>query len=269
MNALKVALAVQNCILGNFEQNLKNCLFFINDAADKGAEIIAFPEMNLTGYTSNNRILDVARQIDNTVVDPFSEIARKAKITILAGLAEKSDQTLYATHLVFFPDGTYGSYRKIHTAPFEKKYFTPGNDISVFNASNICFGLQLCYDAHFPELTLSMSLKGVDMVFIPHASPRGTPVEKCESWMRHLRTRAFDNAIFIAACNQTGNNATGLFFPGISLVIGPDGNVLYESVNNIEELHVIDLDMDFLKEIRSHKMKYFLPNRRNDLFNGI
>lgn len=264
---MKAALIVQNCILGNFKKNLDATLDFISAASRKGAKIIVFPELNLTGYTTGSRILSIARPVDDDLTTLFSKHSKEKKVTLLVGLAEKTpDLKIFASHLVFYPSGSFEIYRKIHTAPFEKKYFTPGNTIRVFQSHGLIFGVQLCYDAHFPELTQALALKQADVIFIPHASPRGSSQEKYESWIRHLRARAFDNGLYIAACNQTGDNSKGLFFPGVSLLIGPDGHVVYKSTDESEGIHLIDIKKTALDQVRSHKMKYFLPNRRADLF---
>lgn len=268
MKPVKAALIVQNCIAGNFKKNLESSLYFISNAAQKGADIVVFPEMNLTGYVAGPDILSICKPISKDIATLFSNMAQNLNLTILVGLAEKTpDKKIYASHLVFDPSGSFERYRKIHTAPFEKDFFTPGNKITVFKSHGLNFGVQLCYDAHFPELSLAMALKRADVIFIPHASPRGSSQEKYDSWLRHLRARAFDNGLYIAACNQTGDNTKGLFFPGISVLIGPDGNVIYKSIDDTEGIHMIRIEKELLNEIRSHKMKYFLPNRREDLFN--
>ncbi|CCK80586.1 nitrilase-related carbon-nitrogen hydrolase [Desulfobacula toluolica] len=270
MSSVKAALIVQNCIAGNFKKNLESSLSFISSAALQGADIIVFPEMNLTGYVSGPDIVSICQPISKDIVTLFSNMSQDLKITILVGLAEKTpDKKIYASHLVFKPSGSFERYRKIHTSPFEKKYFTPGDKIPVFKSQGLNFGVQLCYDAHFPELSLAMALKKADIIFIPHASPRGSSQEKYDSWLRHLRARAFDNGLYIAACNQTGDNTKGLLFPGISLLIGPDGNVIYKSIDGAEGIHMIRIEKELLNKTRSHKMKYFLPNRRCDLFNNI
>ncbi len=267
MKIIKAALIVQNCIAGNFKKNLASCLHFISTAAQKGAKIIVFPEMNLTGYVAGTDILSISRPVNEDMVNLFSDMSKDLKVTILIGLAEKTpNNKIYATHLVFCPGRPFEVYRKIHTAPFEKKYFTAGNEITIFTSHGFKFGIQLCYDAHFPELTLAMALKQADIIFIPHASPRGSSQEKYDSWIRHLRARAFDNGLYIAACNQTGDNTKGLFFPGISILIGPDGNILYKSIDETPGIHIIKIEKAVLDEVRSHKMRYFLPNRRSDLF---
>ena len=143
-----------------------------------------------------------------------------------------------------------------------------GNEIEICQdkANNLTFGIQLCYDAHFPQLATSMAVKGADLIMIPHASPRGTSSEKYQSWMRHLTARAFDNGIFIAACNQTGENGIGLSFPGVAVIIGPDGNIISKYIENKEGLLISKLSGEKLEAIHNHRMKYFLPNRRDDLY---
>jgi N-carbamoylputrescine amidase len=113
-----------------------------------------------------------------------------------------------------------------------------------------------------------MAIKGADIIFIPHASPRGTPEGKLQSWMRHLSARAFDNGLFVAAVNQTGDNRLGLLFPGMAVVIGPDGEVLCQYVSGNEAIVFADLKSDDLNHVRRHPMRYFLPNRRPEIYVG-
>ncbi len=269
MTELKAALVIQNCIAGRFEQNIESSCSFIEKAAAKGAHLAVFPEMNLTGYVTGADICSIARPIDESLTRIFTTLAQSLNITILTGLAEKGqNKKVHATHLVFSPDGRWSKYRKIHLSPPEQNFLCPGNQIRIFKTHGFRFAVQLCYDAHFPELSLSMSLKGADIIFIAHASPRGNPEEKFISWTRHLTARAFDNGIYIAALNQTGKNGRNLDFPGLSLLIGPDGNIIDRSVSETgqEKIHVVTIDKAMLDKIRSHRMKYFLPNRRGDLF---
>lgn len=267
MNAIKIALVVQNCTAGNYEKNLESTRDFINLAIEKEARFIVFPELNLTGYVVNDEIHSIARPITEDMLMLFKSMAQKSKATLLVGLAEKTpDKCIFASHFIFNPDGSSEVYRKIHLSPFEKKYYSAGNKISVFKSNGLIFGVQLCYDAHFPELSLAMALKQADVIFIPHASPRGSSQEKYDSWVRHLRARAFDNGIYIAALNQTGDNGKGLLFPGLCLLIRPDGHVVYKSIDNTEGVHLISIEKTLLTEVRSHPMRYFLPSRRTDLF---
>jgi predicted amidohydrolase len=114
-----------------------------------------------------------------------------------------------------------------------------------------------------------MALRGIEILFLPHASPRGEPVEKMDSWLRHMPSRAFDNGFYVVACNQVGRNKEGLEFPGVAVALGPDGRIL-ESCRGKEEGFILaDLKAGFLNEVRSHRMRYFLPNRRPELYREI
>ncbi len=264
---VKLALVLQNSILGNNDKNLEACLAFVHNAASFQASIVIFPEMNITGYMSRKNIGISADTIPGKITHTLLSTAKKESIAILAGMAEKNARgEIFASHVAALPDGSIFVYRKIHTAPPEKNVFTKGNKIKICETPDLNFGIQLCYDAHFPDLSKSMAVMGADIIFIPHASPRGTAEEKFESWMRHLRARAFDNGIFIAACNQVGNNGKGLSFPGVAVVIGPDGNIIKKHTSAREGLIIVEIEQAMLNKVRNHKMRYFLPNRRKDLF---
>jgi predicted amidohydrolase len=84
--------------------------------------------------------------------------------------------------------------------------------------------------------------------------------------MRHLTARAYDNGLYIVACNQIGDNCNGLVFPGNAVVIDPSGNILDTKLDDSEGLLVADLTAEALEHVRGHRMRYFLPNRRPDLY---
>ena len=114
-----------------------------------------------------------------------------------------------------------------------------------------------------------MALKDTKIIFMPHASPRGSPEEKIQSWLRHLTARAFDNALFIVACNQVGNSREGLSFPGVAVALNPAGRIIAQHKENKENMMLTDLKMDEIREIRGHRMKYFIPNRRPELYKEL
>ena len=269
MKDITIALAVQNSICDKFQENLSKCINLIVRASEKGASLILFPEMNLTGYASGEKLLPIAKPLSEELTSTLQEISTNKSITIIAGLAHKdTDNKIYASQFAIMPDNSFFIYKKIHAAPPEKETLSHGNKIEICQdkTNDLNFGIQLCYDAHFPQLTTSMAVKGADLVLIPHASPRGSCKEKYQSWIRHLTARAFDNGIFIAACNQTGENGTGLSFPGVAVIIGPDGKIISKYIEDKEGLLISKLSSEKLKNIRNHRMKYFLPNRRDDLY---
>ena len=267
MRDIRIAAVTLLSSIGHLQTNLDRMDHWIEAAKSQGAEIVCFPELNLSGYAPADNKNGAALSIPCPTIDLLLNKAHANDLVILAGFVEKTaDHQLYATHLALCPDGRLEIYRKIHIAPPEKKVFTAGDQITVFEAKGINIGIQLCYDAHFPELSTQMALKGADVIFMPHASPRGTPEEKYRSWCRHLTARAYDNGLFIVACNQSGTNERGMSFPGIALVISPSGETLARRLDGVEGLLVAELKAEAIDRVRRHRMRYFLPNRRPDVY---
>ena len=270
MKDIRVAVVVSDSPVNKIGHNLEQTARWIKIAKNRGASIICFPEMNITGYSIRTDISDTAESVPGPASDKLLNLASKENIVILAGVAEK-DETghIFASHLVIKPYEDIGVYRKLYIAPPELPIYTPGDKIPLFETQGVKFGVQLCYDAHFPELSTHMAINGADIIFIPHASPRGTPDEKFKSWMRHLPARAYDNSLFVIACNQTGNNEKGLSFPGLSLIIDPSGNIIKKNVTGEENIIVADLKADDLNRVRNNRMSFFLPNRRTGLYKRL
>ena len=267
MKNIRIAAVVCRSRVHQLIENIQQMQKWVHLAKDRGVELICFPEMNVTGYSHQKDIGRSAQDISGHVVETMLNLAKFQNITILAGMAEKGrGGEVWASHLVLKPSGSCEVYRKVHIAPPEQGTLTPGDDIPVFDAGGVKFGIQLCYDAHFPELSTCLARKGVDIIFMPHASPRGTPESKFNSWMRHLPARACDNGIFVVACNQTGDNENGLKFPGLSVILGPSGNIIKKDLSGEESILVADLKAGDLDAVRGHRMRYFFPNRRPDLY---
>lgn len=269
MNTIRIAAVIFHSPRNQVRENLDRMDGWIAAAKRSGAALVCFPELNITGYGADQAIREAAEPLSGEVGHRLCALAERHQTILLAGLVEKSeDGKIFASHLVLNPEGLLGVYRKLHIAPPEKNAFDAGERFRVFEAAGIRFGIQLCYDAHFPELATHMALNGADVIFMPHASPRGTPEEKRDSWMRHLPARAFDNAVFVVACNQAGDNGAGLTFPGLAVVIGPDGRVIAADAGGREALLVADLEAGRLAAVRGHAMRYFLPHRRPDIYRG-
>jgi N-carbamoylputrescine amidase len=267
MRSVRVAAVIFNSPRNHTRENLERMGGWVAEAEREGAQVVCFPELNITGYGVDHGMRASAKSLPGEIGHHLCAIAERHQMVILAGLAEKTEEgRIFATHLVTGPQGRVGVYRKVHIAPPEKNTFDAGLGAPVFEAAGIRFGIQLCYDAHFPEFATRMALDGAEVIFMPHASPRGTPREKHDSWMRHLPARAFDNGVFVVACNQAGDNGAGLTFPGLAVVIGPDGRVVAAVTDGQEGLLIAELDARLLSAVRRHPMRYFLPNRRPDMY---
>jgi predicted amidohydrolase len=280
MQDTRIAVVTMNAQVADPAGNLERVAGWVQDAAAQHAKIICFPELNLSGYHLGETAIHTAQTVPGPASDFIKGLADNFNITILAGLMEIDDHhRVYATHLAVRPgdtvsggpksDHAVNAYRKTHLGPPERDLFTPGDRIPVFEGPGIRYGIQLCYDAHFPELSTRMALGGAHAIFFPHASPHGTPKQKMISWMRHLPARAFDNGLFVIACNLCGTNGLGRSFPGVVLLIGPSGNLIASYTGVDEHMLIADLSAAELNAVRGHPMRYFLPHRRTDLYNAM
>ena len=270
MDDLKIAAVCMNPVPGEVEKNLDRIRSFAMEASAGGADMVCFPEFSVTGYLLTPP-QDLCYGPDAPfITERLAHVAKEAELVLMAGTIEVSDREKpYITQVVAGPEGLIGHYRKTHLSPPEANIYQAGDKIKVFSHGRTTFGVLLCYEAHFPEISTTMALMGAHLLLIPHASPRGNPEGKLQSWLRHLKARAFDNSVFVVACNQVGKSGDGLSFPGVAVVLGPDGHVMASYTGEEEHILFVELEADRLHNIRSHRMKYFLPKRRPELYGKV
>jgi len=270
----RIALVQMRARLGQIEENLAKIKGFVKDAAAQQADIICFPEMCVQGYCRETAA-GVAEETERGNIIPIlQETAFAENIVIITGLAEKSEGPKpYITQIVVQPDGTVGKYRKTHLGRSELPYFTPGSEIKVFSTPKANLGLQICWDMHFPEMTTILSLKGAEIIFSPHASPAMVG-DRRGIWLKYLAARAYDNSVFVAACNLVDDDGQGHRFCGGILVLDPKGNVIAEDFGGRESMQVVDLDASAINRIRKQKTSsmansFFLRSRRPELYGEL
>jgi N-carbamoylputrescine amidase len=267
MRDIRVAAGMMRAVVGDKSGNLARTRQLASLAAGQGAEVLILPEACLTGYTVRESMAHLAEPVPGPLTEALGEIALEFDQVILAGLVEQgSAGDCFLTQVMVGPQGLLGAYRKTHLGPTEMTLFTPGNHMSIIDSQGTRFGIQLCYEGHFPEMTLAQALQGVEVVLIPHASPREEPDQKLERWLRYLPARAYDNTVFVVACNQAGNNGGGLTFSGVALILGPKGQILAQATGTEDALVTADLKEDEIQSVREGRMGYFLPLRRPDLY---
>ena len=270
MDDVRVAAVCMNAAVGEVEKNLDRIGSFVFEASERRAEIVCFPELSVTGYTLMRPVEVYKTLAQEKAIERLVRMAQEAHLVLIAGLIEVSAGVKpYITQVVAGPEGLIGLYRKTHLSPAEKEVYQAGQDIEVFNWGNTTFGVELCYEAHFPEISTTLALMGADILFLPHASPRGDPKGKLQSWLRHLPGRAFDNGVFVVACNPAGSSIEGFSFPGVALVLGPDGQIMAKYTGNEEKILFMALKAARLQAVRQHRMKYFIPQRRPELYDKI
>lgn len=270
----KIALVQMQSKLGCIKENLDKINGYVTEAAASNVDIVCFPEMCITGYGK-----EVARELavdldTGQVNECLREMSTRNNIVLITGLAERNNsEKPYITQVVVKPDGLIKKYRKTHMGKSEKPYFAEGNVFEVFEHEKCKFSIQICWDMHFPEMTAILSLRGAELVFAPHASPVVVG-DRRGIWLKYLSARAYDNAVFVAACNLIGDDGQGGQFCGGAIVIDPKGNVLDEDFNGRESMLVVELKADKINKIRGQRSSsmansFYLMARRPELYTDL
>lgn len=270
MENLRVAAVTMRSSVGNKIENLERMESILGQAVREGAQAVCFPELNISGYSLRKKLDSLAEPIPGPSSEAVVKMARSHGVLVLAGLVEKGmGSGFFISHVAVGPEGLLGVYRKIHLGPPEEGIYRAGDESPVFQYGKTAIGIELCFDGHFPELTTLLALKGAEVVFIPHASPRESSEKKQERWLRYLAARAYDNSVFVVACNPVGKTESGLDFSGAALILNPRGEVLADSRDDGEGMIFADLKRETLRGVRESSMGFFLPRRRPELYRKL
>ncbi|MFO7618442.1 MAG: carbon-nitrogen hydrolase family protein [Thermoplasmata archaeon] len=219
------------------------------------ADVLAFPEMFLTGYTLRDRYAELAEGMDGPSVRKIAELATEHGRWLVVGMPELDpDRTgvLYNSALVVSPEIEPETYRKMVLAnfgPFEEDlYFARGNRMPIFDTPVGRMGIEICFDIFFPEITKLYALEGADIVTCISASPSVTR----EYFEKILPARAIENTIFVAYANLVGTEHNMTFWGGDQL-IGPRGNVKAGGKPFVEGLVKAEIDLSELAVARQFR----------------
>jgi len=251
---ITIALGQISCQVGNKKRNLNVMEKRVRQAKRVGAELIAFPELSLTGYTVRDRAYELAETVPKG--DSMREIERIAKgedIHIALGAIERSSRTgavLHNSAVLVGPKGYVGKYRKMylptHSVFEEKRYFRPGYQADVFDTEVGKIGMTICYDIYFPEITRLLCLKGANLIICISASPsvrRGF-------FETLTAARAIENGVFLAYVNLAGIE-DGLQFWGGSRIIAPSGSIISQAKYDVDDLIHATIDYSDMNRVRT------------------
>lgn len=255
MSQFRIA-AYQMNVGNDVEANFVKIGEAIKQAASSDAQIVVFPECALSGYPPIHypdvNSIDTVRisQLNNDIC----RLARDAAIWVVLGTITVGREGLLNSALVISSDGKLvGRYDKLHLMPQDKQFFVPGEGVPIFRADDIVFGVQICYDARFPEAFRYLREQGAQLIVIISNACGG------ETWKLPVlegtyRTRASENSCFIAAVN-----AAGPLQMATSRICNPLGLDLASANQDREEIIFADID------ISETKSGYFY-DRRTDQF---
>ena len=301
MRDIRVATVQFQHAPGDKSYNLRRVGDFVTEAAGSGVEMIAFPEMCLTGYW---HVRKLKREAVGALAEPVPDgpssgallsLSREHKMTIGAGLIERApDGSLHNAYLVAMPDGRWALHRKLHV--FVSPYLTPGNSFTSFDTPHGCrVGVLICYDNNIIENGRATALLGAEILLAPHQtggcrslSPRGMkPIDPAlwarrredpaaieaeirgpngRGWlMRWLPSRAHDNGMFLLFSNGIGPDDDEIR-TGNAMVLDPYGEVLVETSAPRDDMVVADLDASILA---SSSGRRWLRARRPELYEPL
>jgi len=259
MKTLRLALAQINPIVGDLEGNAAMIIRYLNMAREHHADIVAFPELVLTGYPPEDLLLKP--QFIEDACAALQRVKEEAwDITAIIGFVDKRDDIFNAA-AILHDRSIVDVYHKMYLPNYgvfdEFRYFQAGTRYPVYDLGDVAFGVNICEDIWYPEGPSHLqSLSGAEVIVNINASPYH--IGKNDFRKRMLSTRASDNAVIIAYVNMVGGQDE-LVFDGNSLVIDEKGEVLCEGRQFEEELIVVDLNLDavFMRRLRD-------PRRRQE-----
>ncbi len=232
------------------------------------ADVVVLPELCTTGYFFHDtaQLEEVAEPADGRTVRFFTEAAREHNMALVAGFAERDGDAIYNSAVTIFPDGSRHIYRKVHLFAEEKKHFTPGNrGFEVYSwGDRLRLGVMICYDWRFPEAARTLTLRGAQVIAHPSnlvAAPR--------LWKPVMRTRSFENKVFTATANRTGEERRGeerLVFHGCSQIIAPNGTTLEEVDEQFEGWLTADIDPARADEKAFSSWNNIITDRRPEMY---
>jgi predicted amidohydrolase len=266
---VNVALAQTSCKVGDKKYNISIMKENIKQAKEKGATLVIFPELSLTGYSNRDRAYGLAEPIPGPSIHSLEEIAKKESIYVVFGMPEQSQKApavLYNTAVLLGPDGLIGKYRKMHLPTHsvfeEKRYFRLGYEAPVFETKIGRIGLTICYDIFFPEISRLLRLKGSQLIICISASP----AVRSRFFEVLTVARALENTVFLAYVNLVGIE-NGLQFWGGSRIIAPSGSIVTKAKYDEEDLVIGTIDYADLKRV-----EVFVPTLRDlrpELLNSL
>ena len=238
-----------NMKLGCPDENFSLAEKLIRESVKEQPDVIVLPETWNTGFFPKENLSDLCCQDGDTVKLRIGELAKKYKVNIVAGsVSNVRNGKVYNTAFVFDRDGIcIAEYDKTHlfTPMGEDDYYTCGDHLCRFILDGVKCGIIICYDVRFPELTRSLALQGLDMLFVVSQWPKER--------IFHLRTltaaRAIENQMFVVCCNSCGT-ADKTVYGGNSAIIDPWGQTVV-AAGEYEEILTGDCDLNTLTYIRN------------------
>ena len=288
MKKIKIGFLQQHNVADQ-QLNITRLASGIANLAEHGAQLIVLQELHNSLYfcqTENVNLFDLAEPIPGPSTNFYGELARQYGVVIVTSLFERRAAGLYHnTAVVIEKDGTIaGKYRKMHIpddpAYYEKFYFTPGDlGFHPIETSLGKLGVLVCWDQWYPEAARLMALQGAELLIYPTAigyessDTEDEQQRQREAWTTVQRGHAVANGLPVVSVNRVGyepdpsGQTKGIQFWGSSMVVGPQGEMLYRASEVEEECTIVSVDLNHSEHVR--RWWPFLRDRRIDAYEDI
>ena len=288
MKKIKIGFLQQHNVADQ-QLNITRLASGIANLAEHSAQLIVLQELHNSLYfcqTENVNLFDLAEPIPGPSTNFYGELARQYGVVIVTSLFERRAAGLYHnTAVVIEKDGTIaGRYRKMHIpddpAYYEKFYFTPGDlGFHPIETSLGKLGVLVCWDQWYPEAARLMALQGAELLIYPTAigyessDTEDEQQRQREAWTTVQRGHAVANGLPVVSVNRVGyepdpsGQTKGIQFWGSSMVVGPQGEMLYRASEVEEECTIVSVDLNHSEHVR--RWWPFLRDRRIDAYEDI
>ena len=264
---MKLALA-QMKMYSDMESNLTKALQVMREAAARGADLICFPEVQLTPFFPQYEKLapDIySIGMESPYVKAVCEACKDLSIYASPNFYIEEDGHYYDMSLLIDDCGEIiGRQKMVHIAQcecfYEQDYYRPSEEgFQVFDTKLGKIGIVVCFDRHYPESIRTEALRGAELILVPTAN---TTEEPSQLFQWEVKIQAFHNSVNVAMCNRVGVEDK-MTFSGESIVADYNGDTL-ALAGGSEELLIAELDLSAATKTRREKP--YTSLRRKELY---
>src|SRR5438093_10066905 len=244
MRRVRVGLAQVNPTVGAIEANARLVVDWMGGARAAGCDLVAFPELVLTGYPPEDLLFKPAFIEAN--LRALADVARESRgLTAVVGFIDKRDDIFNAA-AVLHDGARAGVYHKQYLPNYgvfdENRYFQAGTETPVFTCGDVTFAVNICEDIWYPSgPTRRQALAGAELIVTINGSPFHAGKAHYRETM--LATRAVDDLVCMAFLNMVGGQDE-LVFDGGSVIFDERAQCVARGRAFAEDFVVADIDLD-------------------------
>ena len=248
---IKIAMAQIICIDGDLSGNLVRITNALEEAAQKQADIIVFPESSLLGWI-NPEAFQRATPIPGRESEIICELARKYKIHICIGLDEKDGDKLYDSAILVDDNGKILiKHRKINVLPdLMTPPYSVGEGVQTVQTRFGTIGVMICADSFSDNLLENMKEKKPDLLLIPYgwAAPENEWPDHGKELLKVVMKAAAKVNCPVIGTNLIGQVShgpwAGQIYGGQSVAFNPETNQLFIGKDRDKDLIIFSIDLN-------------------------